>query len=69
MEKYMVFARTEYDQPIEHRGDVEAGSDEEAPKAALESYGKDWLEMTLVPVSRAYWAEKETEEGEAEVGV
>ena len=65
----MVFARTEYDQPIEHRGDVEAGSDAEAGKVAQERYGKDWLEMTLVPVSRVYWAEKETEEGEAEVGV
>ena len=69
MERYMVFARTEYDQPIEHRGDVEAASDEEAAGAALERYGKDWLEMSLVPVSRAYWAEKETEEGEAEVQV
>lgn len=69
MEKYMVFARTEYDQPIEHRGDVEAGGEEEAARAALEGYGKDWLEMTLVPVSRAYWAEKETQEGETEVQV
>jgi 1,2-phenylacetyl-CoA epoxidase PaaB subunit len=69
MERYMVFARTEYDQPIEHRGDVEAASDEEAAKAAQERYGKDWLEMSLVPVSKAYWDEKETEEGEAEVQV
>ena len=69
MEKYLVFARTEYDQPVEHRGDVEAGSDEEATKLAKERYGQDWLEMSLVPVSKAYWAEKETEEGEAEVQV
>ncbi|QIN78762.1 hypothetical protein GBA65_09785 [Rubrobacter marinus] len=69
MERYMVFARTEYDQPIEHRGDVEAGSDEEAAKVAQERHGRDWLEMTLVPVSRAYWAEKETQEGETEVQV
>ena len=69
MEKYLVFARNEYDQPLEHRGDVEAASDEEAAKAAQERYGEDWLEMSLVPVSRAYWAEKETEEGEAEVQV
>ncbi len=69
MDRYMVFARTEYDQPIEHRGDIEAGSHEEAAKLAQERYGKDWLEMSLVPVSRAYWAEKETEEGEAEVQV
>lgn len=69
MDKYLVFARTEYDQPLEHRGDVEAGSDEEAAKIAQERYGKDWLEMSLVPVSKAYWAEKETAEGEAEVQV
>ncbi len=69
MEKYLVFARTEYDQPVEHRGDVEAASDEEATKLAKERYGQDWLEMLLVPVSKAYWAEKETQEGEAEVQV
>ena len=69
MERYLVFARTEYDDPLEHRGDVEAASDEEAAKLARERYGKDWLEMSLVPVSRAYWAERETEEGEAEVQV
>lgn len=65
----MVFARTEYDEPLEHRGDIEAESDEEAAKLARERYGEEWLEMSLVPVSRAYWAERETEEGEAEVQV
>ena len=66
MERYFVFARTEYDEPLEHRGEVEAGGDEEAKKRALEEYGEDWLEMSLVPVSRVYWAER----GEVtEVGV
>ncbi|MDF2701191.1 MAG: Phenylacetic acid degradation [Rubrobacteraceae bacterium] len=69
MERYLVFARAEYDQPLEHRGDVEAAGDEEAARFARERYGEDWLEMSLVPVSKAYWAEKETEEGEAEVQV
>jgi hypothetical protein len=69
VERYMAFARTEYDEPLEHRGDIEAAGDEEAAKLALERYGKDWLEMSLVPMSKAYWAEKETEEGEAEVQV
>jgi hypothetical protein len=69
MERYLVFARAEYDQPLEHRGDVEAAGDEEAARLARERYGEDWLEMSLVPVSKAYWAEKETEEGEAEVQV
>ena len=63
----MVFARTEYDEPLEHRGDVEAAGNDVAAKLAKERFGQDWLEMSLVPVSRAYWAERETEEGEKEV--
>ena len=69
MERYLIFARTEYDQPLEHRGNVEAAGDEGAARLARERYGEDWLEVWLVPVSKAYWAEKETEEGEAEVQV
>ncbi|MEJ7840205.1 MAG: hypothetical protein WKF95_00445 [Rubrobacter sp.] len=69
MDKYLVFARSEYDEPLEHRGEVEASGDEAAAKLAQEQHGKEWLEMVLVPVSKAYWAEKETEEGEAEVQV
>ena len=66
MERYFVFARTEYDEPLEHRGDVEADEVEGARKRALEEFGEDWLEMSLVPVSRVYWAEREEE---TEVGV
>jgi hypothetical protein len=66
MERYFVFARTEYDEPLEHRGDVEARDEEEARRRALGQYGEDWLEMSLVPVSRVYWAEREEE---TEVGV
>ena len=66
MERYFVFARTEYDEPLEHRGDVEAEDAEEAKKLALEEYGAVWLEMSLVPASQVYWAERE--EG-TEVGV
>ena len=69
MVRYLVFARADYDQPLEHRGDVEAAGDEAAARLARERYGEDWLEMSLVPVSKAYWAQKETEEGEAEVQV
>jgi 1,2-phenylacetyl-CoA epoxidase PaaB subunit len=57
----MVFARTEYDEPLEHRGEVEAGSEEEANRAALEQFGEEWLEMWLVPQSKVYYAEREKE--------
>ena len=63
MEKYFVFARTEYDEPLEHRGDVEAEGAEEAKELALEEYGKEWLEMSLVPVSQVCWAERAEETG------
>jgi 1,2-phenylacetyl-CoA epoxidase PaaB subunit len=69
VERYLVFTRTEYDEPLEHRGDVEAADDDDAAKLAKERYGQDWLEMSLVPVSKAYWAVRETEEGETEVQV
>jgi len=61
MERYFVFARTEYDEPLEHRGDVEAQDAEEAKKLALENYGGEWLEMSLVPEGEIYWAEREEE--------
>lgn len=66
MEKYMVFARTEYDETLEHRGEIDASDAEEASKLAQERYGKDWLEMSLVPVSEIHWAERE-EKAEVEV--
>ncbi len=66
MGKYMVFARTEYDEPLEHRGDVEASGDEEAGKAALEKFGEEWIEMSLVPESKIHYAERD-EEIEVEV--
>jgi len=59
MERYFVFARTEYDEPLEHRGHVGAEGDEEARKLALEEYGEEWLEMSLVPLGQIYWAERE----------
>lgn len=62
----MVFARTDYDEPLEHRGGVEAEGGEAAGNAALEKFGKDWLEMSLVPESKVYWAERE-DEAEVEV--
>ncbi|TCJ14854.1 hypothetical protein E0L93_14050 [Rubrobacter taiwanensis] len=61
MERYLVFARDRYDEPLEHRGEVEAPDEEAAAKAALERYGKDWLELSLVPVGKIYWAGREEE--------
>ena len=66
MQTYMVFARTEYDEPLEHRGNVEASSTEEAKEAALERFGKDWLEMSLVPADEISYAQRSEEGSEVE---
>lgn len=63
MARYMVFARNEYDEPLEYRGELEAEGDEAASEAALDEYGKDWLEMSLVPVWAVYYAEREESAG------
>lgn len=58
MSHYMVFARTEYDEELEHRGDVEAADAEEAKRAALERFGAEWLEMSLVPADEVHYAQR-----------
>ncbi len=65
MAKYLVFARTEYDEPLEHRGEVEAANDEEAGRLALESFGSEWLEMTLVPEKEIHWVQRDEAEVQA----
>jgi len=59
MASYLVFARTEYDEPLELRGDIEAASDEEASKLAVERFGEQWLEMVLVPEKEVHWVQRD----------
>ena len=66
MQRYMVFARTEYDEPLEHRGDVEAAGAEEAKAAAVQQFGEDWLEMSLVPADEVFYAQRSEEGSEVE---
>ncbi len=65
MGNYLVFARTEYDEPLTYRGGIEAANDEEAGKLAVENFGGDWLEMTLVPEAEVHWVQREEAEVEA----
>ncbi len=55
MDRYLVFARTAYAEPLEHRGDLEANDREEAEKLAVEQYGRDWIELALVPAAPIRW--------------
>jgi 1,2-phenylacetyl-CoA epoxidase PaaB subunit len=61
MDEYLVFARTEYDEPVEHRGNVRAADDEEAKKVAVERFGGEWLELVLVPERDVHWVMRKEE--------
>ena len=64
MNGYLVFARTEYSEPVEHQGNIQAAGDEEAKKLALGRFGEQWLELVLVPERDVHWVMKK---GAAEV--
>lgn len=66
MENYLVFARTEYEEPLEYRGNLEAPDDGEAEKLAGEKFGRGWLELVLVPEREIYWAQSSGAEMEAQ---
>ena len=66
MNDYLVFARTEYSEPVEHKGSLQAADDEEAKKLAVERFGEDWVELVLAPESKIHWVmRKEAAEVEA----
>jgi hypothetical protein len=66
MANYLVFARTDYAEPLEHRGNLEAADDGEAKRLAVERFGEEWLELTLVPEREIYWVLREEAEMEAQ---
>ena len=63
MNDYLVFARTEYSQPVEHQGNIQAADDEGAKKLALERFGERWLELVLVPEREVRWVMRKEEAG------
>jgi hypothetical protein len=65
VENYLVFARTDYDEPLEYRGNLEATDDEEAKSLAIERFGEEWLELVLIPEPEVYWVQREEAEVEA----
>ena len=65
MNDYLIFARTEYSEPVEHQGNIQAADDEEAKKLALERFGERWLELVLVPERDVRWVMRK-EEAEVE---
>jgi hypothetical protein len=61
MNGYLVFARTEYSEPVEHKGELQAADHEEAKRLAVERFGEEWVELVLVPEAEIHWVMKKEE--------
>lgn len=59
MQRYLVFGRRKYTDPLARQGVLEAGDPEQARRQALESYGKEWVELTLIPEKEIHWVLQE----------
>ena len=53
MSRYLVFAREQYAEPLELRGDLEADSDDAAKQAAPDD--AKFIEIQLVPDDEIRW--------------
>jgi hypothetical protein len=60
--RWLIFGRTEYAQPLRFEGFVEAEGAEEASARALEQKGRDWVELTLILESAVRWVLKDDSE-------
>jgi hypothetical protein len=73
MERYLVFARTRYEDPLSQEGtlEIDAGDDAAARAArATERFGDHWLELVLIPAGALFWVPMGTTEAETmEAGV
>ena len=55
MEQYRVFGRTSYPEPLEFQGTLDAADDAAAAGSALERYGREWVELVLIPERSIHW--------------
>jgi hypothetical protein len=59
MERYLVFARSAYAEPLSLQGTLELPAGTQPQQPALDAYGADWLELILIPEREAFWAIEE----------
>ena len=56
MERYRVFGRTSYPEPLEFQETLRAADDAAAATAALERHGRRrWVELVLIPERAIHW--------------
>jgi 1,2-phenylacetyl-CoA epoxidase PaaB subunit len=55
VERYRVFGRTSYPEPLEFQGTLTAADHDAAARAALERHGRRWVELVLIPERSIHW--------------
>lgn len=55
MERYLVFARAAYAEPLAYRGALEPPAGESPERAARDAYGAEWVELVLIPEGAITW--------------
>ena len=55
VERYRVFGRTAYPEPLEFQGTLSAADQDAAAKTALERHGRKWVELVLIPERSIHW--------------
>ena len=70
MERYLIFARTRYEEPLSQEGTLEVDAGDDAAARATERFGDHWLELVLIPTSALSWVPMgEVEAETTEAGV
>jgi hypothetical protein len=55
VERYHVFGRTTYPDPLEFQGTLTAADHRQAAGQALERHGRRWVELVLLPEASIHW--------------
>jgi len=53
--RYLVFARTRYEEPLSQEGTLEVDAGDDAAARATERFGDHWLELVLIPTGALSW--------------
>ena len=70
MERYLVFARTRYEDPLSQQGTLEVDAGDDAAARVRERFGDHWLELVLIPTGALSWVPMGATEAETtEAGV
>jgi hypothetical protein len=55
VERYLVFARTRYEEPLSQQGTLEVDAGDDVAAQVREHFGDHWLELVLIPTGALSW--------------